>query len=371
MSNKRDYYETLGVSKNAAADDIKNSYRKLALQFHPDRNSSPEAEEKFKEISEAYAILSDDEKRKQYDAYGHAGIGEKYTQEDIFRDVNFNGIFRDIGFGESGNIFDVFFNRQRESSYDRQRGEDIRFDMAITLEEAASGLETDIDVTRTENCDLCHGTGANPGTKPKQCPTCQGKGRIERIRSNGFARLIQVEPCRTCAGRGTIIESPCKNCRGTGIVSRTRKIKVKIPQGVDDGSRLRLSGEGGAGIRSGPQGDLYLFIHVKPNEIFNRQEDDILCDIQLGFTQATLGTEIEVPTLEGKAKLSIPAGTQTHTVFRLKGKGIPHLNSYGGGDELVRVIVYTPTKLSSRQRELLTELAKEMGTEVKPKKRIF
>ena len=373
MSGKRDYYETLGVSKNATTDEIKNAYRKLALQYHPDRNKAPEAEEKFKEISEAYAVLSDDEKRRQYDMYGHAGIGQKYTQEDIFRGVNFDEVFRDIGFGFGGfdSIFDVFFGRQRESAYDRRRGDDIRYDMEITLEQAASGLETEIDVPRTETCDTCHGSGASPGTSPRQCPTCQGRGRVERVRSNGFARLIQVEACSACAGRGTIIDSPCKDCRGVGVVSRTRKIKVKIPPGVDDGSRLRLSGEGGAGVRGGSQGDLYVFLHVKPHKVFSRRDDDLLCEIPLGFTQAALGAEIDVPTLEGSAKLTIPQGTQTHTVFRLKGKGMPRLNAYGRGDELVRVIINTPTKLSGRQRELLAELAKEMGEDVKTKKRFF
>jgi molecular chaperone DnaJ len=369
--SKRDYYDVFGISKNANKDEIKNTYRKLALLYHPDRNKSPDAEEKFKEISEAYAVLSDDEKRAQYDKYGHAGIEEKYTQEDIFRGANFDEIFRDSGFGGFDNIFDVFFGRQRASRYEQQRGTDLRYDMDITLEEAASGLETEIDIPRAETCEVCHGSGANPGTAPKRCQKCQGTGRIERIRSNGFARLIQVEPCNTCGGRGTIIEFPCKNCRGVGVVSKTRRMKVKIPPGADDGLALRLSGEGEAGLRGGQAGDLYVYLHVKPHEIFRRRDDDLLCDVPLSFTQAALGAEIEVPTLDGKAKLTIPHGTQTQTVFRLRGKGMPHLNSYRKGDELVRVTIQVPTKLSSRQRELLIELAKEMINDIKPQKRFF
>lgn len=371
--SKRDYYEILGISKDVTKDDIKNAYRKLALQYHPDRNKSPEAEEKFKEISEAYAILSDDEKRKQYDTFGHAGIGEKYTQEDIFRGANFDEVFRGVGSGFGGfdNIFDMFFGRQRASRYGPQRGNDLRYDMEITLEEAASGLENEINVPRTEACDTCHGSGASPGTAPKRCPQCQGTGRIERVRSTGFARLIQVETCNVCVGRGTIVESPCRECRGVGVVSKTRKIKVKIPPGVDDDWGLRLSSEGDAGSRGGPPGDLYVYIHLKPHDIFHRRDDDLLCDAPLSFTQAALGAEIDVPTIDGKAKLQVPSGTQTNTVFRLKGKGMPRQNSYGRGDELVRITIQTPTKLTFRQRELLMELAKEMDEEVKPRKGFF
>ena len=371
--SKRDYYEVLGVSRDATKDDIKNAYRKLALLYHPDRNKSPEAEDKFKELSEAYAVLSDDEKRRQYDMFGHAGIGEKYTQEDIFRGTNFDEIFRDFGFGFGGldSIFDMFFGRQRASRYGPQRGNDLRHDMEITLEEAASGLETEINVPRTETCGICHGSGASPGTELKRCPQCQGTGRIEHLRSTGFARLIQVETCNACGGRGTVIESPCKNCRGTGVISKARRINVKIPPGVDDDWGLRLSGEGNAGSRGGPTGDLYLYLHVKPHEVFHRQGDDLLCDVPLSLTQAALGAEIDVPTLEGKAKLRVPPGTQTNTIFRLKGKGMPRLNSYGRGDELVKVTLQTPTKLTPRQRELLIELAKEMDEDIKPKRSFF
>ncbi|MDQ1279859.1 MAG: molecular chaperone DnaJ [Thermoproteota archaeon] len=371
--SKRDYYEVLGISKDSTKDDIKSTYRKLALEFHPDRNKSPEAEERFKEISEAYAILSDDEKRKQYDMYGHAGIGEKYTQEDIFRGANFDEVFRNSGFGVGGfdNIFDIFFGRQRVNRYGPQRGNDLRHDMDITLEEVASGVETEINVPRTENCSVCHGSGARSGTSPKRCPQCQGTGRVERVRSTGFARLIQVETCNICSGKGMIVESPCLECRGAGVVSTTRKIKVRVPPGIDDGGVLRLSGEGDAGSRGGPPGDLYVYIHSRPHNLFQRRDDDLFHEASVSFTQAALGEEIEVPTIDGKAKLRIPSGTQTGTVFRLRGKGMPRLRAFGRGDELVRVNIQTPTKLTPRQKDLLTELAKEMDEEAKQKKSFF
>lgn len=371
--SKRDYYDVLGLAKNASEEQIKNTYRKLALRYHPDRNKAPDAEERFKEISEAYAVLSDDEKRKQYDLFGHAGIGARYSQEDIFRSVNFDEVFRDFGFGFGGfnSIFDMFFGRRAPRRHQPVRGNNIRQDIAITLEEAASGLETEIEVPRTEKCDVCKGSGAKPGTKPKQCTRCKGAGRIERVRSTGFARLIQVETCNICSGKGNIVQSPCKNCNGKGVVLKTRRIKVKIPSGVDNGWGLRLSGEGEAGLKGGFPGDLYVFLHIKPHKLFRRRDDDILCDVPINFTQAALGAEIEVPTLGGKAIVSIPSGTQTHTVFRLKGKGMPRMNSFGKGDELVRVIVLIPTKLSKQQKKLLGELAKEMGENRKPKKSFF
>ncbi|UCH02100.1 MAG: molecular chaperone DnaJ, partial [Candidatus Bathyarchaeota archaeon] len=275
------------------------------------------------------------------------------------------------GFGGFNSIFDMFFGRRTPRRHQPVRGNNIRQDIAITLEEAASGLETEIEVPRTEKCDDCQGSGAKPGTKPEPCTRCKGTGRIERIRSTGFARLIQVETCNMCSGKGNIVQSPCKKCNGKGVVLRTRRIKVKIPPGVDDGWGLRLSGEGEAGSKGGFPGDLYVFIHVKPHKLFRRRDEDILCDIPINFTYAALGSEIEVPTLEGKAIVKIPPGTQTHTVFRLKGKGMPRLNFYGKGDELVRVIVQIPTKLSKQQKKLLRELAKEMGENSNMKKSFF
>jgi molecular chaperone DnaJ len=371
--DKRDYYTVLGVAKNASKEDLKSAYRKLALQYHPDRNKEPDSEEKFKELSEAYAVLSDDEKRKQYDLYGHAGIGQRYSQEDIFRGANFNDIFRDLGFGFGGfnSIFDVFFGGQRPRTYGPQRGANLRYDLEITLEEVASGVEKAIILPRNETCDVCHGSGARPGTKPQTCSHCQGTGRVEHTRSTGFAQFIQVATCNQCRGTGKIIGSPCNTCRGTGLVSRERRIEVNIPAGVENGSRLRLSGWGEAGLRSGPPGDLYVVVHVKPHEVFQRNNSDLLTEVPIGFSQAALGAEIEVPTIEGKAKLTIPSGTQTHTVFRLRGKGLPRVRGFGRGNELVKVIVKTPTKLSSNQRQLLMDLATEMKETVKKKRGLF
>ncbi len=371
MGDKRDYYEVLGVPKNASKDEIKNAYRKLALQYHPDRNKAPEAEEKFKEISEAYAVLSDDEKRKQYDTYGHAGIGAKYSPEDLFRGADFGDIFRGSGFGGFEDIFDVFFGRRRGWREGPQRGADLRYDVELTLEEVANGLEKEIYVPRRERCEECKGTGASPGTEPRRCSRCNGTGQLQRTVSMGFGQFIQVETCNVCGGRGTIIDSPCKVCRGTGVVSRNRSLLVKIPAGVDEGSRLRLAGEGEIGARGGPPGDLYILVHVKPHEVFRRKDNNILYETTASFAQAALGTEIEVPTLDGKAKIKIPAGTQSHTVFRLKGKGIPNLNGFGRGDELVRVKIRTPAKLTSKQRELLQQFAKEAGEDVSKHKGFF
>lgn len=373
MGDKRDYYEVLGVSKTATKDEIKSSYRKLALQYHPDRNKSPDAEEKFKELSEAYAILSDDEKRKQYNVFGHAGIGAKYSSEDIFRGADFDSIFRGFGFGSGGfgNIFDMFFGGRRGRRFGPQRGADLRYDLEITLENVYSGLETEIPVARREKCQACGGKGTAPGTEPRRCDKCSGTGQIQHATSTGFGQFIQVETCNLCGGRGTIIDSPCQTCRGAGIVPQNRKILVKIPPGVEESSRLRLVGEGGVGVRGGPSGDLFVIVHVRSNELFTRRGSDLLYEATIGFAQAALGSEIDVPTITGKAKLKIPSGTQTHTVFRLRGKGLPRLNRFGRGDELVRVKILTPTKLTSKQKDLLSEYAKMMDENVKKSKGFF
>lgn len=360
MSAKKDYYEVLNVPRKASKAQIKKAYRKLALKYHPDRNKSPDAEEKFKEISEAYAILSDDEKRMQYDQFGHEGISGRYTWDDIFRGADFNSIFRDLGFGGFDSIFDMFFGRGRYRRYGPQKGPNLRYDLEITLEEAAFGLNKEIQVPSFETCDTCNGSGAKPGTGPKNCPKCEGTGEIRRTRSFGFTRFTEIEPCNKCSGKGVIIENLCRRCQGNGIVQRLRKIKVKIPPGIDNGYSLRLGEKGKPGTQGGPKGDLYVVIHVKPHEVFKRVESDILYEAQIGFPQVALGTEIYVPTLKGKAKLKIPAGTQTGTFFRLKGKGLPNLHGWGRGDQLVKIVVQTPTKLTRHQKELLTELAKEM-----------
>jgi len=365
MSSKRDYYEVLNVPRNASKEEIKKAYRKLALKYHPDRNKSPEAEEKFKEISEAYAILSDEEKRMQYDRLGHEGISSRYTWDDIFRGADFDRIFKDLGFGFGGfdTIFDMFFGGGVPRRHGPRKGADLRYDLEITLEEAAFGLKTEIEVPGFEVCDTCKGSGVKPGTGPKRCPKCNGTGEIRRTRSFGFTHFTEIETCNECHGKGVFVENLCGDCKGMGTVQRIRRIKLKVPPGIDDGYHLRLAGEGKPGIQGGPNGDLYVVVQVKPHEIFKRNGSDLLCEAHIGFPQAALGTKIYVPTLEGKARLKIPAGTQTGTLFRLRGKGVPHLHGWERGDQLVRVIVQTPTKLTQRQRKLLAELEKEMKDE--------
>jgi molecular chaperone DnaJ len=364
MSSKRDYYKVLNVPRDSSKEEIKRAYRKLALKYHPDRNKSPDAEERFKEISEAYAVLSDDEKRRQYDQFGFDGISGRYTWDDIFRSTDFDSILRDLGFGGFGSIFDMFFGGRTRRRYGPQRGADLRYDLGISLEEAAFGLKKEIDVHAPTVCETCKGTGAKPGTGPKTCPTCNGSGEIRRTRSFGFTRFTEVETCKKCGGRGVFAENLCQTCKGTGTVRRPRRINLKIPPGIDDGYQLRLSGEGEPGTRGGPNGDLYVSIHVKSHRLFKRRGDDLLCDARIGITQASLGTKISVPTLDGKARLKIPAGTQTGTLFRLKGKGVPHLQGWGRGDQLVRVIVKTPTNLTRRQKKILSDLAEDMNEEV-------
>ena len=364
MSGKRDYYEVLNVPREASKDNIKKAYRKLALKYHPDRNKSADAEDKFKEISEAYAVLSDDEKRRQYDQLGLDGISGRYTWDDIFRGADFDSIFRDLGFGGFESIFEMFFGGRTRRRYGPRRGADLRYDLEITLEDAAFGLKTEIDVPGSTVCGTCNGTGAKPGTGPKACPRCNGAGEIRRTRSFGFTRFTEVETCKECGGKGVFVENLCQACKGTGAVRRLRRMKLKVPPGIDDGYQLRLGGEGERGTRGGPSGDLYVSIRVKPHHLFKRRGDNLLCDAYIGFTQAALGTKVSVPTLDGKARLKIPAGTQTGTMFRLKGKGVPHLHGWGRGDQLVRVIVKTPANLTRRQKELLSEFAKEMDEEV-------
>jgi molecular chaperone DnaJ len=367
---KRDYYEVLGVSKDASQDDVKRAYRKLAVQYHPDRNKSSDATDKFKEVSEAYAVLSDDEKRSMYDQYGHTGIDGRYTTEDIFSGVDFDSIFRDFGFGGGSgggfdSIFDVFFgNRRARTRGPRvQRGDDLQFELEITLKEAASDIERQIDVPRRERCPVCEGSGAEPGTSITTCPKCQGNGRIQIARTQGNTRFVQIVPCDRCNGAGKIVEKSCHNCRGSGVVQSTRKINVTIPKGVDTGSVLRLSGEGEVSTSGGPSGDLYVVINVLPHEIFQRDGTTLYLEQPISFFQATLGAKVKVPTLDGAAEIKIPPGTQTHTLFRLKGKGMPTLHGHGRGRgaELVRVIVQIPENLSRGQKKLLQEIAEEFG----------
>jgi molecular chaperone DnaJ len=356
---KRDYYEVLGVDKSASKEEIKRAYRRLAKKYHPDMNKDnpKKAEEKFKEISEAYGVLSDDTKRKQYDLFGHAGIDSRYSREDIFRTINFEDIFGDMGFGFGGfdSIFETFFGGARTRRRGPTKGNNLYQDLEIRLEEAAFGTKKTIKIPRIEKCNICNGTGAKPGTSPKKCSACGGTGQIRDVKSSGFGQFVRITPCRSCNGSGEKIEHPCKECHGRGAVRKYRKISVDIPAGVDTGNRIRLPREGEASSSGGPPGDLFVVIYVRPHETFEREGNHILYDAEITFVQAVLGDEIEVPTLNGKAKLKIPKGTQTHTSFRLKGEGIPDVHGRGKGDEYVRVIVKTPTKLTDNQKHLLLE----------------
>ncbi len=373
MAEKRDYYEVLGVSRNASKEEIKDAYRKLAMQYHPDRNKSPDAEEKFKEISEAYAVLSDDEKRQQYDLLGHAGFDQRYTAEDIFRGADFESIFRDIGFGFS-DLFRTFFGGGFGGGGFRERinrGQDLVYDLEITLEEAAKGTEKEILVPRTEKCEVCGGSGASPGTSPRTCPKCNGAGKVQHMRKSSFAMYVQVTPCSACRGKGTIIDAPCKNCHGTGLVKKRRKISVKIPVGIDDGYQLRLRGEGEMASNGGEAGDLYVLVHIAPHELFTREGDDLWHVLMIGYPQAALGAEVSVPTLDGPTTVQIRPGTQAGEIIRLKGKGMPRFRGYGKGDLIVRIGISVPEKLTPKQRALLEQLAEEFNQDVKSRKSRF
>jgi len=368
--SKKDYYEVLGVPKTASEDELKKAFRKLARKYHPDvnRDNAKEAEEKFKEINEAYEVLSNSERRQQYDQFGHAAF-----------DGSQGGAGGFGGFGGSGgginDLFDMFFGQSGFGFGGRsagpERGNDLRYDMELTFEQAAFGLETEITVPRTEECATCQGSGAAPGTQPEVCPQCRGTGQTQVVRNTPLGRMVNVTTCDRCHGEGKIVHTPCKECNGRGKVRARRRIKVKIPAGVDSGARLRVANEGEAGMRSGPPGDLYVYIFVKQHKLFTREGDEVICEVPISIVQATLGDEIEVPTLDGKVSLRIPEGTQSGTAFRLKDKGIQHLRSHGRGDQHVRVKVVTPKKISERQRELLLEFAKLGGSDINPEEKGF
>jgi molecular chaperone DnaJ len=362
--SKRDYYEVLGVSRDASPEEIKKAYRKLARQYHPDVNKAPDAEEKFKEVKEAYEVLSDDQKRATYDRFGHVDPNQGFGGGGFG-----GGGFGEADFGGFGDIFDMFFGggSSRRNPNAPKRGADLQYTLQIEFKEAVFGKETEIKIPRTESCDNCRGTGARPGTKPETCSVCRGTGQQEVVQNTAFGRIINRRVCSACGGQGQIIRERCGVCHGSGKVKKTRSIHVKIPAGVDDGSQLRVAGEGEPGTRGGPPGDLYVVIRVKSHDFFVRQGDDIYCEVPLTFTQAALGDEIEVPTLTERVKLRIPPGTQTGTYFRLKGKGVPHLRGGGQGDQQVKVTVVTPTKLSEEQRELLREFARLSGEETHEK----
>jgi molecular chaperone DnaJ len=358
---KRDYYEVLGVSRNVTKDEIKNAYRRLALKYHPDRNKAPDAEEKFKEISEAYAILSDDTKRTDYDRFGHEGIGQRYTPEDIFRSVNFDEIFRDLGFGFGrggfGSIFDAFFG-PRARAEQISRPVDLEYDLEISLEQAFTGITTQIDIPRHERCETCGGSGAKSGTSPRTCPTCKGTGQIQHVQTRGFMSFARIEPCGNCRGKGKVIDSLCTACKGQGLIERRRKIQVKIPAGVDTGSQLVMRGEGESDER-GHRGNLYVAISVRRHGTFQRDGPDLYCRAPVKMTLAALGGEAEVPTLDGAVRVKVPAGTHAGTQLRLRGKGMPGLEDGRRGDLFVTIDVKIPSKLTDAQRDLLSRLARE------------
>ncbi len=375
---KADYYELLGVGRDASSDEIKKAYRKMAVKWHPDKNpDNAEAESKFKEISEAYEVLKDPEKKAAYDRYGHAafsqggmggaggggGAGGFHDPFDIFREVFGGGGGRRAagGAGGGGGIFEEFFGGGMGGggADAGEDGADLRYDLEITLEEAAAGVEKEIRYRRPVVCSRCKGDGAEPGSGRTTCPTCGGAGQVSS--SRGFISFRQV--CPTCGGTGVVIEKPCTKCNGEGRVNETGNLKVRIPAGVDTGSRLRSAGKGEAGIRGGQSGDLYIVVHVKEHELFQRRNDNLHLDLKIPFTLAALGGTLEVPTLTGKGSIKIPAGTQSGTTFRLKGKGMPHLRGSGSGDQMVKVAIDVPKKLSGEQREALEEFAKVCGDE--------
>ncbi|MBI4444404.1 MAG: molecular chaperone DnaJ [Acidobacteria bacterium] len=352
---KRDYYEILGLDRNATSTDIKNAYRKMALKYHPDKNAGDKtAEERFKEAAEAYSVLSDPEKKARYDRFGHAGVGSGTGgfDPDIFAD--FSDILGDFfGFGD---VFGGGGRRRRRSQ--AQRGADLRYDLRISFEEAVFGVKTKIKIPRQETCDRCKGTRAEPGSGPETCPTCAGHGQVRY--QQGFFTISRT--CSQCQGTGHVIRNRCNKCQGSGLVTREKVLEVKIPAGVDEGSRLRISGEGESGLNGGQPGDLYVVIYVEPHSIFQRQDNNIYCEVPISFARAALGGEITVPTLNGEEKIKIPEGTQTGTVFRLKGKGIVSLDGGGKGDQLITVTIVTPTRLTPEQRQLfqkLTEISDE------------
>jgi molecular chaperone DnaJ len=358
MSSKRDYYEVLGVPRGVSSDDLKRAYRRLARQYHPDVNQDPGAEDRFKEVNEAYEILSDDEKRARYDRFGHAGVqgaGAGGAGPEGF------------GFGFD-DIFESFFSGMRTGASARrqpQRGQDLRHDLSISFEEAIFGCEKQIEAARHETCPVCAGSGAKPGTTPMRCRECNGTGEVRHVQRSILGSFVNVSTCPRCRGSGEEIVTPCSECQGQKVVLQSRLLSVKIPAGVDDGTRIRLTGEGELGTMGGPPGNLYVFVNVQPHPFFVRQENDIILELEINVAQAALGDVVRVPTLEGEEEVVIPAGTQTGEIFRLKGRGVPQLRRPGRrGDEMVVVTAAIPKRLTQKQRQLFEELGKTLGREI-------
>ncbi|KON91308.1 molecular chaperone DnaJ [Rossellomorea marisflavi] len=355
--SKRDYYEVLGVDKGASKEEMKKAYRKLSKKYHPDINKEADAADKFKEVKEAYEVLSDDQKRAQYDRFGHTDPNQGFGGGGA---GDFGG-----GFGGFEDIFNTFFGgggggRRRDPNAPRA-GADLQYTMTLSFEEAVFGKDTEIEIPREEECDTCHGSGAKPGTKVETCSHCQGSGQLNVEQNTPFGRIVNRRVCHHCNGTGKQIKDKCRTCGGDGKVQKRRKISVKIPAGIDDGQQLRVSGQGEPGINGGPAGDLYVVFHVRNHDFFERNGDDVYCEMPITFAQAALGDEIEVPTLHGKVKLKVPGGTQTGTRFRVKGKGVPNVRGYGTGDQHVLIKVVTPSKLTEKQKQLLREFADISG----------
>ena len=359
---KRDYYEVLGVSRGASEDELKQAYKKMARKYHPDLNPGDKtAEEKFKEVNEAYEVLSDADKKARYDQYGHAGVDPNFGAGGF--GGGFDGSF---DFGDLGDIFGSFFGGgfgggRRTNPNAPQRGESIRMSIAISFEEAAFGCEKAVTVERYETCDTCHGNGCAPGTSPEVCPDCHGTGTVQVRRQTPMGVFATSSPCPKCGGKGRIIHQPCKDCRGSGMVRKKKTIQASIPAGIDNGQTISIRGQGNAGKNGGPAGDLLITITVRPHELFRREGTSVLCEAPITFTQAVLGAELEIPTIDGKVKYTLPEGTQSGTTFRLKGKGIPSINGRGRGDQYVTVYIETPKNLNKEQKEALKKFAETMG----------
>jgi molecular chaperone DnaJ len=358
---KRDYYEVLGINREASADDLKRAFRKLAMQFHPDRNpDDPQAPERFKECSEAYEVLSDPEKRRSYDMFGHAGVGQTAG----------GGAYEGFGFGD---IFDTFFGAGFGARGTRRaaRGDDLRYDLTVTFEEAFAGAEREIDVARLISCEVCTGSGAQPGTGSETCATCGGGGQVRRQAQSIFGQVVNITTCPTCAGAGRILRTPCAECHGQGRVERSKRLRVRIPAGVDTGSQIRLSGEGEAGYRGGPSGDLYVVIRVRNHASLRRQEQDVVYELRVNIVQAALGDRIEVPTLDGPVEVTVPPGTQYGQTFRLPGRGMPNVRTGRRGDQFVVVQVVVPKDLTTEQKGVLRKVGGLTGRPEKVSKGFF
>jgi len=360
---KRDYYEILGITKSSSQKEIKAAFRKLARQYHPDVNGAPDAEERFKEINEAFMVLSDDEKRAVYDRYGHEGLRSAGGMPD-WNNINPFDIFEQFFGGLGG-----FGTRQQRNV--PRRGEDLYDSITMDFEEAAFGADRELEITRDEVCGRCKGSGAEPGTSPQTCSTCQGRGEVRQVRQTFLGSMVQVTTCPECRGSGRVITARCKNCSGSGYERKTLTKTIPIPAGVANGTQIRMAGEGQPGANGGPRGNLYIEVKVKSHKYFRRKDDDVLLDLNINIAQAALGAEVDVPTLDGDAKLTIPPGTQPGKIFKLRGKGIPHLRGSGKGDQLVVVNVEIPNRLSSEQRQLFEGLAGTLGSEVLPQERGF